>query len=174
MHWFLKVLFIYLRETVIERESACTSRARGRGVSRLPTEQRAWCGAGSQDPPTITWADGRCLTDWATWASHNALVLMLPWLVAFYLGLMWAKLYLGLRRDYWKGTYLRIVQILNRSRVGHDWERLYHVENQKEEQTPNALTSICGTDHPELWEPFSVGRTIVTIHYVNLELATQP
>ena len=35
---------------------------RGRGKSRLPTEQGAWHGAWPQDP----WAEGKHLTDWAT------------------------------------------------------------------------------------------------------------
>ena len=38
-----------------------------RGTSRPPTEQRAWqCGAQSPDPGIMTWAKGRCLTNWAT------------------------------------------------------------------------------------------------------------
>ena len=39
---------------------------RGRGRSRLFTEQGARCGAQSQDPGIVTWAKGRCLTDCAT------------------------------------------------------------------------------------------------------------
>ena len=38
----------------------------GRGRSRLPVEQGAWCGARSQDSEIMTWAEGRCLTHWAT------------------------------------------------------------------------------------------------------------
>ena len=40
-----------------------------RGRSRLPTEQGAQCGAWSQDPKIMTWAKGKCLTNWATQAS---------------------------------------------------------------------------------------------------------
>jgi len=45
------------------------SGVRGRGRSRLPAEQRAWCGAPCgaqfQDPEIMTPAVGRCLNDWA-------------------------------------------------------------------------------------------------------------
>ena len=54
--------FIYLRE----RESTRKGRGRGRRRSRLPTEQGSQCGVRSQDSGIITWAEGRCLTDWAT------------------------------------------------------------------------------------------------------------
>jgi len=49
--------FIYLRE----REQAQVGReaGRGRGRSRLPAEQGARRGARSQDPGTMTWAEGR-------------------------------------------------------------------------------------------------------------------
>ena len=38
---------------------------RGRGRSRLPAEQGAQCKAWSYDPGIMTWAEGRCLSDWA-------------------------------------------------------------------------------------------------------------
>ena len=42
--------------------------SRGRGRSRLPTEQGTQCRAQSQDPGIMTWAEGSCLTNWATHA----------------------------------------------------------------------------------------------------------
>ena len=41
-------------------------RGRRKRRSRLPTKQGAWFKAQSQDSGTMTWADGRCLTNWAT------------------------------------------------------------------------------------------------------------
>lgn len=55
---FLKILFIW------KRESMSGGRSRGRGRSRLP----AWQGA-QHKFHLRTWAEGRCLTDWATQAS---------------------------------------------------------------------------------------------------------
>ena len=52
-------LFIWWKEST-SRESS-----RGRGRTRLP-EQGVKLGAQSQDPEIMTWAEGRCLTDWAT------------------------------------------------------------------------------------------------------------
>ena len=52
---------------------------RGRGRSRLPTEQGARFGAQSQDPRITTWADGRRLTKWATQATR------LSWLKGLFL-----------------------------------------------------------------------------------------
>ena len=52
---------------------------RGRGGSRLPTEQGARFGAQSQDPRITTWADGRRLTKWATQATR------LSWLKGLFL-----------------------------------------------------------------------------------------
>ena len=52
------ILFIWERESI--------SRGRGRGRSRLPAEQRALCQG--LYPRIMTWAQGRCLTDWATQA----------------------------------------------------------------------------------------------------------
>ena len=54
--------FMYL----LEKERAYTQAGRGRGRSRLPTEQGAWCGAQSQGPGIMTWAERRRLTNWAT------------------------------------------------------------------------------------------------------------
>lgn len=86
---------------------------------------------------------------------------MLHWLVVFYLGLMWVRWHLGLWIDYRKGANLRIIQIFNLSRVGHDWEILSRIVNQEEKKPAlNALTCVCGTNYPELWEPFSVGRAL--------------
>ena len=45
---------------------------RGGGRSRLPTEQRALCGAPSQDPGIMIWAKGRYLIDWATRHPSNS------------------------------------------------------------------------------------------------------
>ena len=42
-----------------------------RGRSRLPIKQGAQCRARSQNPGIMTWAEGRCLTNWATQASHQ-------------------------------------------------------------------------------------------------------
>ena len=42
-------------------ESVC--RGRGRGRSRLPAEQGAWCGARCQYFRIMTWTEGRRLTD---------------------------------------------------------------------------------------------------------------
>ena len=55
-----RFLFIYLREK--------TNRGKGREkrTSGLPTEQEGQYEAESQDPKIMTWAEGRCLTDWAT------------------------------------------------------------------------------------------------------------
>ena len=69
---FLKILFIYLTER--EPESPSWGRREGRGRSRLPTEQGAGCRAPSQDPGVMTWAKGRCLTDWATQAPLITLI----------------------------------------------------------------------------------------------------
>ena len=57
---FLKILFEIKRE--IE------SRAGGRGRERS-TEQGAWCRARFWGPGTMTWAEGRLLTNWATHVS---------------------------------------------------------------------------------------------------------
>ena len=70
IHFIFKKDFIYLRMRVSEseRESESTSRgsSRGRGRSRRPPEQGPWRAAPSQDPEIMTWAEGRCFTDWAT------------------------------------------------------------------------------------------------------------
>ena len=52
-------LFIYLFDREIHSERGIASRRRGR--SRLPAEQGAQCGARSQDPGIMTWAEGRRL-----------------------------------------------------------------------------------------------------------------
>ena len=57
---------------ICQREWAQADRevGRGRGRSRFPAEQRAQCGTRSQDPGIMTWAEGSCLTNWATQASQ--------------------------------------------------------------------------------------------------------
>ena len=63
---FLKdFLFIHLREW---QRAQGRRRERGRGRSRLPAKQGARCGAWSQDLEIMIWAEGRCLTIWATQA----------------------------------------------------------------------------------------------------------
>ena len=52
-------LFIWQRLRERESERGNTSRGSGRGRSRLPTEQGAWCRAQSQDPGIMTQAEGR-------------------------------------------------------------------------------------------------------------------
>ena len=47
-----------------EREETWVGR-KGRG-RRRGRSRGAWCRAGSQDPGIMTWAKGRCFTDWAT------------------------------------------------------------------------------------------------------------
>ena len=56
--------FSYYLEGELERDS--TREHRGRRRRRLITEQGTWCGTQSQDPKTMTWAEGRRLTSWAT------------------------------------------------------------------------------------------------------------
>ena len=60
--------FIYLREKerTWERDYKPGWGIEGEANSPLSREPNA--GAGSQDPKIMTWADGRCLTDWATQA----------------------------------------------------------------------------------------------------------
>ena len=55
--------FIYLRERERTQE---VGRVTGRRRSRLPAEQGALHRSLSQDPGITAWAEGRCLTDWAT------------------------------------------------------------------------------------------------------------
>ena len=58
-------LFIWDKERISSREGQ-KERGIERERSRLPAEQEALCGAWSQDPETMTWAKGQCLTNWAT------------------------------------------------------------------------------------------------------------
>ena len=53
---------------LFEREGESKGREKGRGRSRLPTEQGTRLGAPSQDPRIMTHAKGRRLTDWTTQA----------------------------------------------------------------------------------------------------------
>ena len=62
---FLFFLRFYLTQRASEHKGG---RIRRRGRSKLPAEQGAYCGAPSQDPGIMTWAEGRHLTDWATQA----------------------------------------------------------------------------------------------------------
>ena len=64
---YLDFLFCFLRYYLFDREWVRESRGR----SRLPTEQRARCGAQTQDSRIMTWAQGRCLGLYAYhWATH--------------------------------------------------------------------------------------------------------
>ena len=58
---FKKYIYLFKRE----RENRQLGWGRGRGRSTLPAECRAGCGARSQDPEIMTWAEGRRSTDWA-------------------------------------------------------------------------------------------------------------
>ena len=70
LFFFLKI-FIYLRHSKRERVRGGHT---GRGRSRLPAEQGASHTAGSQNLEIMTWAKGRCLTDWATEVPHIQMV----------------------------------------------------------------------------------------------------
>ena len=117
----------------------------------------AWCKAGYHGPGIMTWAKIKSQT--LNWLSHpGALpssILSEPY---------GSQVALILWIHYCKGTYLRIIQILNLLSVAHHWEIVSHVENQEKKQALNALTSISITNHLELWEQFSVGKTTVAIH----------
>ena len=65
LFFFFKILCIYLRgrECMTKRESR--SRGRGRGENKFLTEQGAQDGAWSQEPEIMTWAESRCLSNWA-------------------------------------------------------------------------------------------------------------
>ena len=63
-----KILFIYLTEWA---STAGGAAGRGRGRSRLPKEQEAWCRTASQDTGIMTWAEGRYLNTWATQVPHH-------------------------------------------------------------------------------------------------------
>ena len=62
--FLFKDLCIYLTERASAQAGGGADRGRKR--SRLPAKQGAQCGAWSQDPGIMTWAKGRCFTDWAT------------------------------------------------------------------------------------------------------------
>ena len=59
-----KTAFYFFKDFIWERKSM--SRGRDRRRSRLPAEHGPPCGAWSHDPDILTWAQGRCLTDWIT------------------------------------------------------------------------------------------------------------
>ena len=76
---FFKILFIYLRE----KEHTSGRRDRGKGWNRLPI---CWAGIqiwgsrdlgiwGSWDPRIMTWAEGSCLTNWATQVPQDYITL---------------------------------------------------------------------------------------------------
>ena len=69
-------LFIWQREIPGDRGR---QRQREREGSRLPAEQRAWCGTWSQDPEIMTWAEGSGLTHWATQAPPSCLFFKIRW-----------------------------------------------------------------------------------------------
>ena len=56
---FLFIYLLYLFDTQRERAQVGKQADREGGGSRLPVEQRAQCGARSQDPETMTRAEGR-------------------------------------------------------------------------------------------------------------------
>ena len=73
----LKIVFIYLRRQWVEqskRKSMNKAGGRGKGGSRVSSEQEARHKTGSQDPEIMTWAKGRCLTDWATLAPQFCVI----------------------------------------------------------------------------------------------------
>ena len=64
LNFFIKHIFkdfIYLFER--EKRAQVVQTGRGRGRSRLLAEQGTRCRARSQDPETMTWGEGRRLTD---------------------------------------------------------------------------------------------------------------
>ena len=65
-YFFFRKDFIYLFDREKEQKHEQVGRVAGRGRSRCPNEQRARCRDRSQNPEIMTWAKGRCLTDWDT------------------------------------------------------------------------------------------------------------
>ena len=61
--------FIYLTEREQESTSKGSSKVRGR--TRFLADQGARCGVRLQYPGIVTWAEGRCLADWATQAPRR-------------------------------------------------------------------------------------------------------
>ena len=59
------IIYFLIWERRAKEKSMSRGRNRGRGRSRLPVEQRAWCGAQSQDPEIMAWTEVRHPTDWA-------------------------------------------------------------------------------------------------------------
>ena len=55
---FFKTFYSFIWQTEVTSRQRGRHRERG-GGSRLPAEQRARCGARSQDPEIMTWAEGR-------------------------------------------------------------------------------------------------------------------
>ena len=63
--FFLEILFIWQMEWAqTEGEAEREGEAEG-GEKQASAEREAWYGGRSQDPRIVTWAKGRCLTDWA-------------------------------------------------------------------------------------------------------------
>ena len=67
--------FIYFFDR--QRPQIGREAGRERGGSRLPAEQRVWCGAWSQGPEIMTWAKGRGLIHWAPWHPNVGRILIL-------------------------------------------------------------------------------------------------
>ena len=63
--FFLLCFFFFQRFYLFTWERAWAE-GRGRGRSRFPAGQEAWHWAQSQESKIMTWAKGRCLTNWAT------------------------------------------------------------------------------------------------------------
>ena len=94
---FFKDFFLFIWESEQVRESISRGRGRRRRRSRLPAEQRAWCGGSIQDSRIMTWAQGRCLTEsrrhsskhhikWGTLDFSNSILSILEfWLFCEYL-----------------------------------------------------------------------------------------
>ena len=61
--------FKFLFKTLCRPNKTCLWVAKSLCRPLASTSRRTLCGARSQDPGIMTWAEGRCLTDWATQAS---------------------------------------------------------------------------------------------------------
>ena len=64
---FFKDFYLFIWHRGRENTNRGSNRGRRRSWAGSPiAEQGAWFGAQSQDPEIMTWANDRCLTDWAT------------------------------------------------------------------------------------------------------------
>ena len=103
--FFFRRLYLWGRGGKRGRES--THRSRGWGRSRLLIEQRAWCGAPSQNPGIMTWAEGRRLTDWTTQAPLYLFFSIEIFLWIFILYVTSGKyFYFNLLLDFWLCLYV--------------------------------------------------------------------